>query len=96
MAVLKAMGSRAGVSDLVFLLGHPPWRGVIELKTPSGRLSPAQALFRDECFTFGVPYEVARSIEAVFTILTSWGVDLLREPVGLATARGEESAPTEG
>lgn len=74
--ILKAMGVRAGVADLIFLSV-----GVIELKAGKGQLSPAQLAFRDDCAAFGVRHAVCRSIDEVIATLRGWGVAFVIEPV---------------
>lgn len=72
---LKAMGVRAGVADLAIVL--PDGRAAfIELKTATGRLSPAQAEFRDTCERLRIPHEVCRTLQEVETTLRAWGVTL--------------------
>ncbi len=71
-ARFKAMGVRAGVSDLVF-----QWAGgsgCIELKAPGGRQSGRQKAFDFDCRLIGVPYVIASSIEEVHSALVSWGL----------------------
>jgi hypothetical protein len=61
-AILKGMGARAGVSDLVLM-----WcsgSAVIELKV-DGRLSPAQREWMAWCELAGVPRFVCRSVAEV-------------------------------
>jgi hypothetical protein len=75
--ILKAMGVRAGVADLIFLNV-----GVIELKADEkGKLSPAQEGFREECAAFGVRHAVCWSVEGVIATLRGWGVAFAIEPV---------------
>lgn len=74
--ILKAMGVRAGVADLIFLNV-----GVIELKATKGKLSPAQEAFRDECFACGVNWALCRSLDDVVYTLRAWGVTFTFEPV---------------
>ncbi len=60
-ARLKAMGVVPGVADLLLI-----YRGrvhAIELKTPTGRQSPAQKQWQRVCETQGVSYTVVRGIE---------------------------------
>lgn len=72
MGILKAMGVRAGVADLVFVLADGR-AAFIELKAPDGRQSPAQALFQADCEFHGVPYAVCRSLPEVQGTLAAWG-----------------------
>lgn len=75
MGILKAMGARAGVPDLVFV--RPMGLiGFIELKAPKGVQSPAQQQFQAECDALGVPYMVCRSLPEVEGVLMGWGIEL--------------------
>lgn len=72
-ARLKAMGTRAGIPDLAFVL--PDGRAAfVELKTPGGRLSKEQALFMDKCIAQGIPHAVCADLDSVLAILTEWQV----------------------
>ena len=58
----KKMGVLAGVPDLTFVLRN----GLvvfIELKSPTGRLSPPQKAFQARCETEEIPYFVIRSFD---------------------------------
>jgi hypothetical protein len=69
--ILKAMGVKAGIPDLVLLL---PTSKVafIELKASRGSLSPAQREMRDELTRRGFLWAEAKSLEQVEDILTEW------------------------
>jgi len=71
-AKLKALGVRAGVPDLCVLLKYGV--GFIEIKSPTGRLSPTQKDFRQDCEKRGIPWGLARSIEDAESLLTQWGI----------------------
>lgn len=58
-AVMKAMGLKSGVADLVVM--KPNKIIFIELKTPSGRQSPKQKEFEKVCETLGFQYKIAKS-----------------------------------
>lgn len=62
--ILKALGVRAGVSDLV-LVGAGGRAVFVELKAPGreSRLSPAQKDFRNACDQIGAAYHVVSSLE---------------------------------
>ena len=69
---LKAMGVKAGVADLVFVM--PGGRvGFIELKHGKGRQSDSQKGFANAMAVLGAPYQLARSIGEVEGILKAWG-----------------------
>lgn len=74
--LLKALGVRAGVADLVFVL--PEGRvGFIELKAPdNGRQSADQVEFEEDVRALGAPYLICRSLAEVEGALAAWGVPL--------------------
>jgi hypothetical protein len=79
---LKAMGVRAGVPDLCFILPGGA-SAFIELKAGKGRLTSEQVAFFD-AIPVEVPRAVCRSVEDVAAALMSWGVSLRRVQVGRA------------
>ncbi|NBB65064.1 VRR-NUC domain-containing protein [Pseudomonas sp. ODNR1LW] len=74
--LLKAMGVRAGVADLVFVL--PEGRvAFLELKAPDNpRQSTDQAQFEEDVRALGAPYLICRSLAEVEGALRAWGVPL--------------------
>lgn len=70
---LRALGLRPGVSDLV-VMRRDGVACFLELKTPKGRLSPAQDNFRILCQSRGWPWGVARSVEQAVDLCKTWGV----------------------
>lgn len=68
---LKAMGLRAGVADLCFIVSGRPH--FLELKSADGRQSPEQVAFAADCAIAGAHYELARNIGEALDILASWG-----------------------
>ena len=62
------MGLKPGVSDLVAFI---PGRGVtfIEVKTPTGKQSPAQVRFQERCKDFGVEYCLVRSVDDAMALI---------------------------
>ena len=85
--ILKAMGVKAGIWDLLFL-GPDRFIGWIETKrpprpgrrTPSrGTLSGPQRAFQTTVLAFGHHTGVAESLEDVRQILLSWDIPLLTE-----------------
>ena len=72
IARLKAMGMMPGIADLEINVG--PSAYFIELKTETGRLSPAQRTFRDDCRRLGKPWGLARSVEDVAELLKGWNL----------------------
>lgn len=70
-ARLKRMGVKRGWPD--FILNLPGGRvGYIELKTPSGRLSPEQQAFRDAVAINGARWSLCRSLDDVKATLSTW------------------------
>lgn len=69
--ILKAMGVKAGVPDLVLILPNG-LAGFIELKAAKGKLSPAQDAFRTRAKALGCLWEEARSLPEVAGILDGW------------------------
>lgn len=76
---LKDMGVMPGVPDMAFILPGG-LIGFIELKTPTGRVSPDQKTFATACIERGAAYALCRSLEAVSETLTQWGVKLRARP----------------
>ncbi|MEN6567163.1 MAG: VRR-NUC domain-containing protein [Veillonellales bacterium] len=59
----QSLGSVKGIADLYALKnGRSAW---IEVKTPKGRLSEHQELFREDVVNHGGVYMVARSVDDV-------------------------------
>jgi hypothetical protein len=58
---LAAMGLRAGASDILVIL---PGRVIfLEVKTPTGRQSPAQKVFQEIVESLGHEYRLVRSVD---------------------------------
>lgn len=78
--ILRAMGLRAGVFDLMFItrmVGDGPLKVLfIELKAPKGRMSEAQMNFRSDCLRLGISVAECRSVGEVLGALTDWGLAL--------------------
>lgn len=74
MGILKAMGARAGVPDLVIL--HRGRFFGLEVKADKGRLSDHQATAADLIVQAGGFFSVVRSVEEVERCLRAWGVIL--------------------
>jgi hypothetical protein len=62
----------AGVPDLV--LTHAGRAFFFEVKSPTGRLRPAQKLFLERATASGAKCAVVRSIDDVRAALQAWGV----------------------
>ncbi len=75
--IFKAMGTRAGVPDLAFVLPEGQ-AAFIELKAKGRRLSPAQIEFRAAAEGLGAKYAVCYSIDEIKDALETWGVTFLR------------------
>lgn len=63
-----------GISDVVIFLPAATtlW---VELKSDTGRLSPAQERFKNEIEVLGHHYRIARSVSQLETILQTFGVE---------------------
>jgi hypothetical protein len=62
--ILKRMGVRKGVSDLFFPRSNKTFKGLwIELKTPTGKVSPSQLEFINEMIEEGYAAHVAYGAE---------------------------------
>lgn len=71
-AVAKALGTHAGIADLLFL-----WNGgslAIELKAPGNTQTESQKLFEAWCAHANVPYHVCTSADEAEAILRAAGV----------------------
>ena len=71
-AVARALGLITGTGDYLFL-----WRdgsGVIEAKSATGSLTPAQRDFRDWCADRGVRWAKIRTADQGEVTLREWGV----------------------
>lgn len=75
--ILKAMGVKAGVPDLVALWARP---FVVELKPASGSLSPDQKVMLADLELAGVRTFVCRSLDAVVAAFDEMGVPLKARP----------------
>lgn len=83
-ALLKAMGAKAGVPDLVILsrVNKRPFVGFIEVKRPwkkgdphqRGRLRPEQKAWRDILINWGFPWVLVESLDEMNAALKSWRV----------------------
>lgn len=78
---LKAMGMVAGMPDLFIpspahLLNGRAWHiahGLfIELKTPKGKISPAQQVVHERLRTSGYQVEVCRTLEEAITVINNY------------------------
>lgn len=72
--IMKAMGKRPGVPDLMFVL--PPAGRVhgLELKAPRGRLSPDQKKTQAALTDAGATIATAYGLDDALAVLTDWGV----------------------
>ncbi len=76
-ALLKGMGVKAGVADLL-LLWKPGRCGFIELKSDRRRcrISAEQQAFGIRMWERAIPYAVCTSIDGVSSVLKSWDAPL--------------------
>lgn len=72
-ARFKAQGVRAGVYDMMFLLPGGK-AAALELKSATGRPSPAQKAFGEACEAIGIDNAVASNIDQAISILQAWNV----------------------
>jgi hypothetical protein len=68
---LKAMGTRAGIPDLVVLIDGRAYG--LELKTARGRQNPAQKTMAETWRRAGCDYEIARTVTEARAVLVRWG-----------------------
>jgi hypothetical protein len=71
-ARLKAMGLRAGISDLFFIKRGNLY--ALELKAENGRETEAQMQFRSDVNAAGGFATVAHGLDKAIKILESWGI----------------------
>ena len=69
---LKAMGTRAGVPDLLLVFGGR--LHALELKTTNGRRSTEQVQVMTELDAAGAVTAVGKGVDQAVSILESWGV----------------------
>lgn len=70
-AELKAMGLRAGVADLCFIINGRAH--FLELKSKDGKQTPEQLGFAADCAIAGAHYVLVRNISEALEQLTKWG-----------------------
>lgn len=83
-AIMKGLGVRAGVSDIVAL--HKGKFFALELKAPDGRASEAQLEFISDVNAAGGFAVLATGLDRALSVLEAWG--LLRGTAGGSQARG--------
>jgi hypothetical protein len=88
-AALKAAGMTAGVPDLLILKGGKLY--ALELKAPSGRLSPSQRLVGARMEECGAEVSVAHSIDEALVTLEYWGILKRSVASALNSTAGEEN-----
>lgn len=75
---LKAMGTRAGVADLVLIIGGRAH--FLELKTRKGKQSNAQKIAAKQVEMSGATYALAHSIDEALDTLQTWGAFSVGKP----------------
>lgn len=70
---LKAMGVRAGVPDLCFILKRG-YAGFMELKVAGGKLSKPQEAFQAYCEENQIPYALVTSLDGAIKVFKGWGI----------------------
>lgn len=73
-AMLKALGTRAGVPDLLFILPPSGRIAGLELKAGRGKPTDQQQRFGQELVEAGGLWSWANNIDDVLSTLTRWGV----------------------
>ena len=68
---LIAMGLRKGAPDLIVF--HPSGLVCLEVKTATGKQSPAQVRFEEKITNLGYKYFVVRNLKEVVDIFNSIG-----------------------
>lgn len=69
----KAQGMKSGIFDLAFVL--PDGRAAfLEMKAPSGRLSPTQKQFQEQLVEMKIEHAVVSDLDTALRILEAWGV----------------------
>ena len=76
--VFKALGVRAGVPDLLFVLPPAARLCAIELKAGRGGLSEEQEQFEADILRMGGEFALCRYLGQVQEALAGWGVRLAR------------------
>jgi hypothetical protein len=71
-SILKGMGVRAGVSDLILV--HASKVYALELKAPGGVTSAEQDKFLEDMAAAGATVAVAVGLDAAIATLESWGL----------------------
>jgi hypothetical protein len=66
------MGLRAGVADLVLL--HNGRTYMVEVKTPTGKMSEKQQQFALDCSAEDIPYAIVHSADELTEHLRAWSV----------------------
>ncbi len=73
-AKIKAMGGRAGVSDIV--IDHKGRITYVEVKTDDGQMSKPQESWAFNCRKRGVEYHIVRSVDDMEGVLKHLGIPI--------------------
>ncbi len=78
-AIMKGLGVLAGAADISISwwnshYNQRPFHGFLEVKTETGRPSPAQIEFRRRCDVLEIPYRIVRSVDDVAAFLDDEGI----------------------
>lgn len=93
-ALLKAMGVRAGVADLILFHGGKLY--ALEIKAPGGRVTEAQLQFLSDIDRAGAFTALPVGLDAALATLESWG--LIRpaiKTIGEVLRRGKRRGQSE-
>lgn len=91
-AILVGMGVHPGFADLIVLSGGRVL--FLEVKSPTGRLSRSQIVFRDMVQAQGFAWTLVRSVEEALGALADHGFTTRAQMIN--TQRREESKPQSG
>lgn len=71
--IFKAMGERAGFPDLILLLPGQGYTALaVEMKTATGRQSPAQKEWQAVATENGIRYEIVRDIDTFISLINEY------------------------
>lgn len=73
-AILKAMGTKPGVADLLFFPPPTATMHALELKSPKKKPRDTQRAFANEVKRMGGEYEFSDCMDDAIAILRKWGI----------------------
>jgi hypothetical protein len=69
--LMTALGVERGTPDLV-IMGPNRAIGFFEIKSPNGRLTDEQDMFRMDCIKWGFPFAIIKDLDDVKAAITAW------------------------